>query len=55
MLQKLFDQEFSRRPVLLLGMPGADTSTPLFAVARSGCDVEGVTHVTPEDLLDAWR
>ncbi|WP_231618635.1 ATP-binding protein [Nonomuraea sp. SBT364] len=36
-------------------MPGADTSTPLFAVARSGCDVEGVAHVTPEDLLDAWR
>lgn len=36
-------------------MPGADTSTPLYAVSRSGCDVDGVTHVTPDDLLDAWR
>ncbi|GGO82546.1 ATP-binding protein [Nonomuraea cavernae] len=36
-------------------MPGADTSTPLYAVSRSGCDVEGVRHVTPEELLDAWR
>ncbi|TYB59841.1 ATP-binding protein [Nonomuraea sp. PA05] len=36
-------------------MPGADTSTPLYAVARSGCEVDGVTHITPEHLLDAWR
>ncbi|NUP80116.1 MAG: ATP-binding protein [Nonomuraea sp.] len=36
-------------------MPGADTSTPLYAVSRSGCDVAGVTHVTPDDLLDVWR
>ncbi|MEV0591892.1 ATP-binding protein [Nonomuraea cavernae] len=36
-------------------MPGADTSTPLYAVSRSGCDVEGVRHVTPEQLLDVWR
>jgi AAA+ ATPase superfamily predicted ATPase len=35
-------------------MPGADTSTPLYAVSRSGCTVQGVTHVTPEELLDAW-
>ncbi|MEO3873594.1 hypothetical protein ABGB18_32690 [Nonomuraea sp. B12E4] len=34
---------------------GADASTPLYAVSRSGCDVQGVTHVTPEELLDAWR
>ncbi|NUP66427.1 MAG: ATP-binding protein [Nonomuraea sp.] len=36
-------------------MPGADSSTPLYAVSRSGCDVAGVTHVTPGDLLDVWR
>ncbi|MGW3342973.1 ATP-binding protein [Nonomuraea rubra] len=36
-------------------MPGADTSTPLYAVSRSGCDVDGVTHITPEHLVDLWR
>ncbi|MGP3958634.1 DUF234 domain-containing protein [Nonomuraea sp. 3N208] len=36
-------------------MPGADDSTPLYAVSRSGCDVEGVRHLTPEELLAAWR
>ncbi|MEV0617260.1 ATP-binding protein [Nonomuraea sp. NPDC050404] len=36
-------------------MPGADTSTPLYAVSRSGCKVGGVTHVTPEQLIDVWR
>ncbi|MEU6716159.1 DUF234 domain-containing protein [Nonomuraea sp. NPDC046802] len=35
-------------------LPGADSSTPLYAVSRSGCDVHGVTHVTPEELLDVW-
>ncbi|MGW0801932.1 ATP-binding protein [Nonomuraea sp. NPDC002799] len=36
-------------------LPHADTSTPLYAVSRSGCDVQGVTHVAPEELLAAWR
>ncbi|MFF4619886.1 ATP-binding protein [Nonomuraea jabiensis] len=36
-------------------MPGADTSTPLYVVSRSGCDVEGVRHVTPDELLEVWR
>ncbi|MGI5284004.1 DUF234 domain-containing protein [Nonomuraea polychroma] len=36
-------------------MPGADTSTPLYAISRSGCSVEGVTHITPEELIDVWR
>ncbi|MGI5284009.1 hypothetical protein ACQEVF_11810 [Nonomuraea polychroma] len=36
-------------------MSGADAATPLYAVSRSGCDVEGVTHITPEDLLGGWR
>ncbi|MEV4069407.1 AAA family ATPase [Nonomuraea fuscirosea] len=34
---------------------GAGTTTPLYAVSRSGCDVDGVTHVDPEQLLDTWR
>ncbi|MBB6555554.1 ATP-binding protein [Nonomuraea rubra] len=36
-------------------MPGAGTSTPLYAVSRSGCDVDGVTHLTPQHLVDLWR
>ncbi|MEQ4715180.1 DUF234 domain-containing protein [Nonomuraea sp. B19D2] len=36
-------------------MRGADTSTPLYAVSRSGCGVAGITHITPEELLDLWR
>ncbi|TMR09099.1 ATP-binding protein [Nonomuraea turkmeniaca] len=36
-------------------MPGANDSTPLYAVSRSGCDVEGVRHLTPEELLAAWQ
>ncbi|GGP17402.1 AAA family ATPase [Nonomuraea glycinis] len=36
-------------------MPGADASTPLYAVSRSGCSVQGVKHITPEELLEAWR
>ncbi|MDP4506570.1 ATP-binding protein [Nonomuraea turcica] len=36
-------------------MPGADTSTPLYAISRSGCSVEGLTHISPEQLLDVWR
>lgn len=35
-------------------LPGATLATPLLAVARSGCDVPGVHHVGPEDLIDAW-
>lgn len=36
-------------------MPGADVSTPLYVVSRSGCEVDGVTHISPEQLIDAWR
>lgn len=36
-------------------LPGADTSTPLFAVSRSGVTAEGVEAITPERSLDAWR
>ncbi|MCW3840905.1 ATP-binding protein [Micromonospora yasonensis] len=36
-------------------LPGADEATPLVAVSRSGRSVDGVTVLTPEDLLTAWR
>ncbi|SDK22957.1 hypothetical protein SAMN05421874_10662 [Nonomuraea maritima] len=26
-----------------------------FAISRSGCEADGVTHIGPEQLLDAWR
>jgi AAA+ ATPase superfamily predicted ATPase len=35
-------------------LPGADGTTPLLAVTRSGCTAEAVTALGPEDLLDAW-
>ncbi|MEU9145064.1 DUF234 domain-containing protein [Streptomyces sp. NPDC048349] len=35
-------------------LPGADDDTPLLAIARSGCTADGVTHLTPEELLTAW-
>lgn len=36
-------------------MPGADADTPLIAVARSGCTVDGVTPLGPDDLLAAYQ
>ncbi|MGI5269132.1 hypothetical protein ACQEUU_08285 [Nonomuraea sp. CA-218870] len=36
-------------------MPGADAGTPLYAVSRAGCAVDGIRHVTPGELLEAWR
>lgn len=35
-------------------LPGATDSTPLFVIARSGCDVDGVTAFGPDELLNAW-
>ncbi|MFB0625820.1 ATP-binding protein [Streptomyces sp. AB3(2024)] len=35
-------------------LPGADEDTPLLAVARSGCTAEGIDHLLPEDLIQAW-
>ncbi|MGH3310473.1 MAG: ATP-binding protein [Streptomyces sp.] len=34
-------------------LPGADDTTPLLAVTRSGCTAD-VPHLTPEDLIAAW-
>ncbi|MFE7216372.1 ATP-binding protein [Streptomyces sp. NPDC057611] len=35
-------------------LPGASDTTLLLAVARSGCTVEGLTAIGPQELLDAW-
>ncbi|MER7793440.1 DUF234 domain-containing protein [Streptomyces sp. NPDC097640] len=35
-------------------LPGADDTTPLLAVARSGCTAEGIPHLTPDQLIRAW-
>jgi hypothetical protein len=35
-------------------LPGADGTTPLIAVSRTGAAVTGATVLTPEDLLAAW-
>ena len=36
-------------------LPGATDDTPLIVVARSGCEVDGVTAFGPDELLNAWR
>lgn len=35
-------------------LPGADDSTPMIAVSRTGATTTGLTVLTPEDLLAAW-
>ncbi|MFC7387539.1 ATP-binding protein [Sphaerisporangium rhizosphaerae] len=36
-------------------LPGASENTPVLAVSRSGSTVDGVTVVSPEQLLSAWQ
>lgn len=36
-------------------LPGAAVDAPLIAVARSGCTVDGVVHLTPEELIRAYE
>lgn len=36
-------------------LPGASDDTPLLAVTRSGCTAQGISVLTSEDLIDAWR
>ena len=35
-------------------LPGATPEAQLVAVARSGCTADGVVHISPEDLLQAY-
>ncbi|MFC8697795.1 ATP-binding protein [Streptomyces parvus] len=53
---KPFDQrDLARLITHRSQLPGADDDTPLLAVARSGCTAEGITALTPEDLLASWN
>jgi AAA+ ATPase superfamily predicted ATPase len=36
-------------------LPGADESTPLVAVSRSGTTADEVVQIGPDDLITAWR
>lgn len=36
-------------------LPGADESTPLMAVSRTGTTTEGLPVLGPEDLIQAWH
>jgi uncharacterized protein len=36
-------------------LPGATESTPLVVVSRSGCSLDGVVALGPEELLGAWH
>ncbi|MBB1254513.1 AAA family ATPase [Streptomyces sp. OF3] len=52
---KPFDhRDLSRLVVHRSQLPGADDTTPLLAVARSGCIADGITHLGPSDLIKAW-
>lgn len=54
--RKSFDaRDLSRLVVHRSQLPGADESTPLIAVSRSGVTVEGAHAVGPEQLLEGWR
>jgi hypothetical protein len=35
-------------------LPGADETTPLVAVSRTGVSVTGVTAISPKDIIAAW-
>lgn len=52
---KPFDaRDLARLIVHRSQLPGADDSTPLVAVSRTGTTASGVTTLTPDDLLTAW-
>lgn len=35
-------------------LPGADDTTPLIAVSRTGVSVTGVATIGPQDIIAAW-
>jgi len=48
------DHDLARLVVHRSQVPGADETTPLLAVSRTGSSARGVRTITPEELLDAW-
>ncbi|HEX5495785.1 MAG TPA: DUF234 domain-containing protein [Mycobacteriales bacterium] len=47
--------DLARLAVHRAQVPGADASTPLLAVSRSGASVADVPTLGPDDLMAAWR
>lgn len=53
---KPFDaRDHARLIVHRTRLPGADERTPLLAVARSGCAVQDLDVLGPDELLQAWQ
>lgn len=54
--QRPFDShDLSRLVIHRSRLPGAEETTPLMAVSRSGATTEGATVVGPEELLSAYK
>jgi uncharacterized protein len=53
---KPFDaRDLARLVIHRSQLPGADDTTPLLAVSRTGATSTGATVLTPDDLLAAWE
>ena len=53
---KPFDaRDLARLVIHRSQLPGADDTTPLVAVSRTGTTTTGATVLTPDDLLAAWE
>jgi hypothetical protein len=53
---KPFDgRDLARLVIHRSQLPGADDSTPLLAVSRTGAVTSDITALTPDDLLTAWE
>jgi AAA+ ATPase superfamily predicted ATPase len=53
--QPFDDQDLARLIIHRSKMPGADESTPLLAVARSGVKIKDMLALTPDELIAAWQ
>jgi AAA+ ATPase superfamily predicted ATPase len=49
------DRDLARLLIHRSELPGADDSTPLLAVARTGSTAAGINCLGPADLIAAWR
>jgi len=54
--RRAFDaHDFGELVVHRAKLPGADATTPLVVVSRSGSTVDGVTRVGPDEIVNAYR
>lgn len=50
-----FDRhDYGRLLAHRLQLPGAPVDAPLLAISRSGCEVDGVLHIGPDELIGAF-